>query len=218
MWNPFKKKESEKQFNLALENLFQYWGTDLPIQNFDDHGYINKIWRNIPVVYDATNKIYKKVIKSPLVFYKVKNEKSLKAYKSLERKDTPHALVLKAQALEEVSVPALEKLLEQPNPQQDWNNFVGVWCLSYLLTGNAYTWKNMAKSTKRPMELWAFPDLHIISGGTYNPVKSYSQFFETTSEKNYPAEEIYHTKTPNPDFNIMGNHNDGLLILSCSFF
>lgn len=205
-----KKKAVEKEFNLALENLYQFWGNDLPIQNVDGCGYINRIWKNIPIVYEATNIIYKKVVKSPLVFYKVKNQKAFKTYSKLEKKDTPHALVLKAQALEEVSNEALEKLLDKPNPQQDWNNFIGIWVLSYLLTGNAFVWKNMARSTKRPIELWCFPDLHIISGGTYHPIKSYSQFFETSSERNYPSEEIFHSKTPNPSFSLMGEQLYGV--------
>lgn len=205
-----KKKEADKQFNLALENLFQYWGNDLPVINSDAYDYINRIWRNIPVVYEATNIIYKKVVKSPLVFYRVKNGKSYKAYKQLDRKDTPQALLLKSQSFEEVSDPALERLLDQPNPQQDWNNFIGVWVLSYLLTGNAYVWRNLAKTTGKPIELWCFPELFINSGGTYNPVKSYSQFYNTDSVINYPAKEIYHSKTPNPNFTIMGDQLYGV--------
>lgn len=205
-----KQKEADKQFNLALENLFQYWGQDLPILNSDAHDYINRIWKNIPIVYECTNIIYKKVVKTPLVFYRVKNERASKAYKNMQRKDTPEALVLKSQAYEEVDVPALSKLLEQPNGQQDWNNFVGIWVLSYLLTGNSYVWKDVSRTTKKPLEIWAFPSLQINSGGIYNPVKNYSQFHNTDSERNYPAEQVYHTKTPNPNFTTMGDQLYGV--------
>lgn len=205
-----KQKQADKQFNLALENLFQYWGQDLPILNSDAHDYINRIWKNIPIVYECTNIIYKKVVKTPLVFYRVKNERASKAYKNMQRKDTPEALVLKAQAYEEVDVPTLSKLLEQPNGQQDWNNFVGIWVLSYLLTGNSYVWKDVSRTTKKPLEIWAFPSLQINSGGVYNPVKNYSQFHNTDNERNYPADQVYHTKTPNPNFTIMGDQLYGV--------
>jgi len=205
-----KQKKAEKQFNLALENLFQYWGQDLPIINSDAYEYINRIWKNIPIVYECTNMIYKSVVKTPLVLYRVKNERARKAYKMTQRKDSPEAQVLKAQAYEEVEVPALMKLLMQPNEQQDWNNFVGVWVLSYLLDGNAYVWKDLSKTTKKPLEFWAFPKLQINSGGTYNPVKSYSQFSNTDNERNYPADQVYHTKTPNPNFTITGDQLYGV--------
>ena len=74
----------------------------------------------------------------------------------------------------------------------------------------------MSSSTKRPIEIWNFPDLHINSGGTYSPVKDYSQFFNTANQKNYPAETIYHSKTPNPSFDIAGSQLYGVSPLRAS--
>lgn len=216
MWNPFsnKRKNEEKDLNnLAQLNLFQYLGADLPIISDDANQYINRWWRNISAVYTATTLISEKVHQCPLVFYKVKDKN---AYKKLQRikatdNNREYYNVLKAQALEEADAPgALEDLLAQPNPQQRWSDFLGVFCLSYLLTGNAYVYKDISKTTGRPISMYSFPELTIMSGGVYEAVKSYYQFYQTENEKMYPSETIYHAKTPNPMFDTTGSQLYGV--------
>lgn len=211
MFGIFNKKEEIKQIdNKALENMFAFLGQDLPIVNSDGYDYINNILAKVGVVYECTDLIYKKVIKSPLTFWKIKDKKAYKLYQDRERKDTPQALALKAKAMEEVEIKALSDLLDKPNPQQSYSNFIGILVLSYLLTGNSYTWKQLSKATGRPIELWAFPELFIESGGTYNPIKSYYQFYQTESQKQYESSSIWHSKTPNPSFDIMGSQLYGI--------
>lgn len=214
MWNPFrnKQKEVDKAIeNLANLNLYQYIGNDLPLINSDGFDYINSIWKKIGVVYECTDLIQKKVAKTPILFYKVKNKSKAQQYKSLKDKTTKQAILLKAQSYEEIEPSsALFDLINNPNPQQNLSNFIGIFVLSYLITGNSYTWKNMSKSTNRPLEMWAFNQLTINSGGTYNPVKSYTQFCNTDLEKEYPADQIYHAKTPNLSFDQTGSQLYGV--------
>lgn len=216
MWNPFKRKNAEIEkdvANLANLNLFQYIGDNLPIINDDANEYINRWWRNISAVYTVTTLISEKVYQCPIVFYEVKDKR---AYKKFQRtKATPnnieHYNILKAQALTEVDAPqALEDLINQPNPQQRWSDFLGVFCLSYLLTGNAYVYKDVAKTTGRPISMYSLNDLKIMSGGVYEAVKAYYQFWETANERMYPAETIYHAKTANPSFDVMGSQLYGV--------
>lgn len=213
--NKAKKQEQLKRDieMLANVNLFSFLGADLPIINDDANQYINRIWRSVGVVYTATSLIYEKVLQCPVVFYKVKDKKANRKLKAFKGSDvnTDAYRILKARALEEVEpIQALQDLLKQPNPQQRWSDFLGVFCLSYLLTGNSYVYKQLSKTTKRPIELWAMPELHIESGGTYNPVKSYYQFWQTENEKQYPADTIYHARTPNPNFTTTGSQLYGV--------
>lgn len=206
----FRRKKRDITKDLANINLFQFLGNDLPIINSDGYDYINRIWRNIGAVYECTDLIYKKVLNSPLTIYKVKSQSEYRKYQALKDKNSFDAKVSKAKALEEVSIQALEDLLYTPNEQQNYTNFIGILALSYLITGNSYMYKEIAKSTKRPLRLWAFPEMHIESGGTYNPVKEYFQFYSTEKEKRYPAEDIYHLKTPNLSFDISGSQLYGV--------
>lgn len=214
----FNRNKKQEQIKKDLEllaniNLFSFLGADLPIINGDANQYINKIWRSIGVVYTATSLIYEKTYQCPLVFYKVKNDRAYKKLQKIQPNEDNRSQysILKAQALEEVDAPSgLDDLIKQPNPQQRWSDFLGVFCLAYLLTGNSYVYKNVAKTTKKPLEMWAFPELHIESGGMYNPIKSYYQFFNTDSQKQYPAETIYHARTPNPAFDINGSQLYGV--------
>lgn len=206
----FRKKRKEKEFDRVMENLYQFFNKDLPIINIDSYGYINKIWRNVGVVYECTDLIYKKVIKSPIVLYKIKDAKAYKRYQKMTIKDSPQAILTKGQALEEIDNDALSALLANPNPQQDYNSYIGILVLSYLLTGNSYAYNNMSDVTNRPYESWAFPELQINSGGMYNPVKGYTQFADMDIQKEYPADSIYHLKTPNPQFDINGSQLYGV--------
>ena len=199
-WRKNKSKDIEKE--LANLNLFQFLGNDLPVINVDGYDYINRIWRNVGAVYECTDLIYKKVLNSPLTFYRVKNSNEYRKYLALKDKDSFNARIAKAKSLEEVSIPVLEERLLKPNEHQNYTNFIGVLALSYLVTGNAYIYKDTSKSTGRPIDLYALNELFIESGGMHNPVKAYYQFYQTDNERMYPADSIYHMKTPNISFDI----------------
>lgn len=208
-----KSKEAEKQFNYAIENLYQFWGSDLPIINSDGYDYINRCWKNIGVVYNVTSMIFEKLLQCPVLYYKVKDKKALRKLKAFKGEDvnSDKYKILKLQALEEINpVDALERLIKNPNPQQRWSDFIGVSTIAYLVTGNSYVYKDLGEVTKKPSYMWAFPELFINSGGMYKPIKNYSQFYQTNSEKNYPVETIYHCKTPNPVFDVMGSQLYGV--------
>lgn len=208
-----KNREAEKQFNYAIENLYSFWGKDLPIINSDGYDYIGRCWKNIGVVYNVTSMIYEKLLQCPVLFYRVKDKKALRKLKAFKGTDfnSDKYKVLKLQALEEINPnESLEKLIKNPNGQQRYSDFLGVAVLSYLITGNSYVYKQISDATKRPYEIWAFPELHINSGGKFNPVKNYSQFYQTANQENYPAETIFHCRTANPSFDIMGSQLYGV--------
>lgn len=204
MWNPLDKYINKRlatfvagQYSNINQNLLLNFLNSNGLQRLNPQTYdfVSTV-HTIGAVYETTDIIMKKVYSSPLVIYKIKDKKKLQQSKNLERTDPVQSYLLKAQAIEEVDVPAISKLLDNPNPYQDRVNFIWTTGLVYLLTGNSFVYGNIVNN--KPQMLYPIPDMNIITNDNYlDPILGYSYNF-SGDLKAFEKDEIYHIKTGNP--------------------
>ena len=200
--------------NLFNSNLLQFMGDNALIAAPNDFDYLNKGYEAVGAVFECCDLIIKKAVACPKIVYRIKDQKEYKKFLNYSAsKDTlGPMLIAKAKALEEVSMPQIEKLLVQPNPQQNGDDFTE-WIIGLLLlTGNSYIYGNAGSvniKAKKWSELWAIPSrMNIISGGWMQPIKEYqvADWFTAT----FPADQIKHIKTFNPKYQLNGSQLYGM--------
>jgi len=199
---------NQKVFGWVQDNQPIFW-EDNPL-NYVINGY-----QNNPDVYTCIDKIISKLAQCPLIVYTVKNENLTKAmkYKSLMMSDVAKAKLFNIQtkALVETPIEGLTRLINEPNSQQTTAEWIKQWGGFRLLNGNSYNYYNsMDLKAKKWQEMFVLPAplTNIISGGDFKPVKGYNIFF---SQKYYqeipdfPAEQVGHLKSFNPNFTTYGS-------------
>lgn len=93
------------------------------------------------------------------------------------------------------------KLLEKPNPNQDFKEMIEQALGFYLLTGNTFQYKatpGVGVNADRPTELWNLPTPYMqieTSGQIFGEIVSYR--LNTVAERPFEPSQILHVKTPN---------------------
>jgi phage portal protein BeeE len=169
-----------KKDSTYLNAVFPYLGNNViwtapTTQNFIEKGlYLNSD------LYAIINLIITKAATAPLVTYEVKDQKALSYYKSMSggmgnAGAKWSAEKLKTKALEEVSIPELDRLLKKPNEFQTWDNWIREIAAFRLITGNAYMYgARRGEQQNAPIiSLYSLPSqyMEIISGGLNQPIK-----------------------------------------------
>lgn len=199
-------------FNRAV---FNWLNNGDIILNPDTYDYV-KAFEQTGAVYECVDLIIKKIIASPRLVYRIKDREKYKLYDNLRKSenilDRHVARKLRSSVLEEVKVDAIDKLLKRPNPKQNGNDFIEMLAGSYLIRGNAYIYGNGSDvKTKKWSELYAVPDqMHIISGGVFDPVKAYYLNWGTPTEVMFPESQIKHIKTFNAKYAMNGSQLYGM--------
>jgi len=199
---------NQKVFGWVQDNQPVFW-EDNPL-NYVINGY-----QNNPDVYTCIDKIISKLAQCPLLVYTVKNENLTKAlkYKSLMMSDVAQAKLFNIQtkALQETPIDGLTKLINEPNSQQTTAEWIKQWGGFRLLNGNSYNYYNgINLASKKWDEMYVLPAplTNIISGGDFKPVKGYNIFFSQKYYQNipdFPAEQVGHLKSFNPNFTTYGS-------------
>jgi HK97 family phage portal protein len=200
--------------NLFNSNLLQFLGDNALIAAPGDQSYIGKGYEAIGSVYECVDLILKKAVACSQIVYRIKDQAEFQKYKSYAQNPGSLAkmLIAKDKALEEVTMPQIEKLLTQPNPYQNGDDFKE-WIIGLLLlTGNSYIYGNASPTnikTNKWSEMWAIPArMNIISGGWMQPIIEYqvADWFTAT----FPAAQIKHIKTFNPKYQLNGSQLYGM--------
>lgn len=196
--------------NLYNEAVYRYLNDGEIIIKADGFDYIQKGFESVGAVYECVDIIVKKMIACPRIVYRIKDQKEYKKYLNYSKSaDTlPQMLIAKAKAMEEVSIPQIDRLLSNPNPDEDGDTVYERLFALYLLQGNAYLYGNAGSDTnlkaKKWTELWGIPGpMSIISGGFMEPIKEYIML-QYTQDKPFPAAQIKHFKTLNPRYMVTG--------------
>lgn len=202
--------------NLFNENVFRYLNNGEIIIKADDFNYVEKGYEAVGAVYECVDIIVKKMIACPRIVYRIKDQKEYKKYLNFSKSaDTlPQMLIAKAKALEEVSIPQIDKLLNNPNPEQDGDTVYEHLFARYLLQGNSYLYgvagSDANINAKKWTELWTIPgEMTIKSGGFTKPIDSYI-LQQYTQDKPFPAAQIKHFKTLNPNYSLTAQQLYGL--------
>lgn len=107
--------------------------------------------------------------------------------------------LIKERVLVPIDTHALLDLLAQPNPLQDWSEFIESVLGHYCVTGNYFVNAvGPTDSTKPPQELWVLrPDkMKVIVGNQEQPVLGYK--YGDGEGQTLPFESVLHGKTWNP--------------------
>lgn len=206
--------------NLYNANVFPWIGSGVPLYKWQDYDFIKKGYDTVGAVYECVDIIQKKVVACPRIVYRIKDEKEYKKFQTYSKSHHTlgKALIAKAKAMEEVSMPQIEKLLENPNDEQNGDDLFELLSGLFLLTGNSYVYGNGSNpSTKKWSEMYALPtDMQIISGGPMQPVKEYR--VQCWSSDPFPAAQVKHFKTFNPNYDPQGRQLYGMSPLSAYLY
>lgn len=194
------KQIAQKQatlFTTGLQYINSALNEALPTINPDGGDYY-QIFKTIGAVYEVTDAITKKVLNCPFVYYKIKDKAKLQKAKTLFKSDPVQSYIMKMQAIEEVDVPELNKLLTtgMANPYQTGTQMMWATVLTYLLHGNSYLYGN--KVGKKAKELYCFPNMTIAADieDLLDPIRGY--ILHNAQLTRFEKEEIQHIKTGTP--------------------
>lgn len=197
--------------NLYNQNIYRWLNDGAPVMKEDKTTFI-EAYRTVGAVYECVDIISKKVVACPRIVYRVKDQVEYKKFLNYSKSVTTlgKALIAKAKALEEVSMPEIEKLLTNPNKQQNGDDFFENLAGFFLLTGNSYAYGNSSMpSNKKWSEIFGLPtDMTIVSGGPMNPVKEYKVNCWVSDP--FPADQVKHFKTFNPNYSSTGEQLYGM--------
>lgn len=193
-------------------------GTLTPITD-SKFSYIEKGYSN-DILYSIIQMILDKVRVVPWIPYKVVDESSLKRYEALMRKknlsgkDFKKALDYRTKALEEftsfdLQTGKLNDLLSWANEETTYSNLFTNDCGYKLLTGDSYIWGDVLQAganTGLPNELWNMPSQEITIKAQFNsfPMRELGYFFNSIA-RDFPKEEVIHSKYWNPNYSTAGN-------------
>lgn len=214
--NIFRKAINTRALSIAASiattnafntSIFRWLNEGMPVMKEERETYI-EAFNKISPVFECVDIIAKKVVACPRIVYRIKDQAEYKKFLQYSKSSSTlgKALIAKAKALEEVHIPAIEKLLTKPNPMQNGDDLLETLSGLFLLTGNAYLYGNgsMPKN-KKWSELYALPtDMHIISGGPLEPIQGYRVNCWTDDNNEFPADQVKHFKTFNPNYSTTG--------------
>jgi len=213
----------KRSINDALTNVFNqaffaYVGAGLTRYDAKAQTYVEKGYNENTDVYAVVSQISKKFASVPGILNEVKDRKSLKSYKQLYTKSlTPQEYVLKqglqSKALdnEEIAEP-----MDRPNWYQSETEYKELWETFMLLTGNAYQWMLRVKdgpNAGKPIARFLLPS-HLVQivlkenaalESTDYAISHYVLVFGSSFIR-FEAEDVIHSKFPNPNYDLQGSH------------
>ncbi len=204
--------------NLYNESVFQWIGQNQIIIDFEDKvKLIANGYQSNADVYTCIDLITKKIAECAYTLFEIKSgvtQKQIKMYENLCMSDDIQsrfrAMQLKEQIFEEIDQNPILDLLANPNPLQNYEEWVSDLAAFYLLVGDGYMFGNAPSESQIENRIWtqlySLPShyMQIISGGMFNPVAGYKLAQTYTTEVPIPANQVHHFKTFNPDFTVTG--------------
>lgn len=217
-----KSQQTNENYNRAIYN---YLGNSILWNPENDDNYINEGYRKNATVYSLINIITKAAATIPFHIYEKVNDNKYKSYKSLSSGISDPSVMYKAnmlkqQALVEIDMPELQKLMDRPNPAQSYASWITELIAFGKLTGNRYVYgigPDSGANVGKYQELYVMPS-HIVeinTGGFMKPIDFYSIEYNGTFK--VPAEDMLHIKDFNPYYDGTGTHLYGQSPLKAGF-
>jgi HK97 family phage portal protein len=171
--------------------------------NDNSQSYITNGYAGNPNVYSIIKLITDKASTVPFNLYEIKNGSKLKAYKALTINSnivSTKALITKEQSLKEVENHPLLDLLDCPNPDQSFSDFLKNILGYKLITGNAYIYgliPDIGLNSGKIVGLSVLPSQLVSIIGTNQNVEHYHI---NGSNLKLSKEQVLHIKYWNPDW------------------
>lgn len=188
----------------VIASILEAIGRGNPVYMSDNTAsYIKEGYLFNPTVYSIVSLIAQKASLVPWGVYKVKDKKALNLYKSGTSDLTVKKMMLRKSAMEEVSVPELNRLFERPNPLQGWAEYIEQVVGYKLVTGNTFIQAigpTSGINKGRIQELWNIPTplIEILAGDRFNPIRGYR--YMPDRDIVIPPEQMIHLKYWTPDY------------------
>lgn len=204
--------------NLYNQNVYQWLNAGQLIIDYEDKwNFITQGYQRNADIYTCIDLISKKVAECSYTLFEIKQgvtKKELKQYENYQQSDSMSgklkAMQLKEQIFEEVERNPILDLLERPNPQQNYEEWMVDLAGFFLCTGDGYMFGNGVSEQDIAKQLWSelycLPShyMKIITGGYLKPIMGYSLISVFTEDIPFPANQVHHFKTFNPDFTFTG--------------
>jgi HK97 family phage portal protein len=225
-WDIFKKKsqQTHPDYNKLI---FSRFGTPLVIsqtsnkQDFVDDGY-----RGNSTVFSIIDLIAKSMSNVAIKVYKKVDEGALKEYKSLTSGNFNDTAMLKAEQLRHKALKPAEDselayVLNNPNPDMGYSQWIQELGAFKLITGDSYI-QGIAPKTGvnkgKFQQLYVLPAhlVEIVSGDIKAPIHGYRLKYLTVTEE-VDSENVCHIKSFNPDYTSKGSHLYGQSPLQAAY-
>ena len=226
----FRKKLANYIFKQDFINSFNeafLWAVGGGYTEYDRNAksYIEEGYNINPIVYSVINQMSTKTASIPIYVRKVEDKKALRKLQQL-RSSTGRNLTIQQKTRELIlqskafKKDELDFPLEQPNPNQSWAEFLGLYKTFLRTTGNVYIYllrTEEGRDAGTPVCVYLLPS-HlmqiVVKKGTdlmsvENPVQSY-MLIEGNSWVDFEAEDVIHIKNSNPNYSSDGEHLYGL--------
>ena len=210
--NPFTKtNEPVKQKAQTSPIVYPVIGTG-GVNWFADNStqYIINGYTSNPVIYSIVKQISDKIAAVPFYLYTIEKDKQkdFKRYKSFSTSNnlmSVEAFKCKSSSMKEVDSHPIMNILDQPNPNQGWSDFVKEVVGYKLVTGNSYIYgakTEFGVNKDKIISLTALPAqlMNIVSSN--NQVEYYNLI---GNNQRLEKESILHLKYWNPDFSSSQN-------------
>jgi len=232
--NLFRRKAAGSQ-------QFRFFGDQLVMYPDNKSQYIRKGYTYNDIVYSVVKLQLDKVCVPSWSPYTVVDEKAYFEYQALQKaisatnltspegisklqKDVKKALYLHRKALQPSDDGKLRELMQWPNPDQSYSDFIGEACGFKLVTGDKYITADIAAgglNRNKPIFLYNQPSdlVTIRKSGTYPfTATGYDIQLFGLNEVNpqYTREQMLHEKYWNPEYNVSGTQLYGMAPLKAA--
>jgi phage portal protein BeeE len=207
----FNRKSIKPGRPLGLFGFQVLWG------NGDTKDIVNSYVSN-PDLYTVVNKVARTAAYAPFKVYKIKDKQKHKLYKSWTGENATKvsiskAMQIKEMAYEEFPEHPMNKLLEQPNPEQKGREFMENSVGFKVLTGERF-WHivklNMGANEGKPFAIYNLPPQYMTVKGDGSLLGLSGYECLLYNNKNLTKEEIIFSRYWNPDYDNSGSHLRGL--------
>lgn len=183
--------------------------------------YIDEGYNGNPIVYSVVQQMATKTMAVPYEVKRKKKDNALKTYRKHKKNnieikspsDLLNRMRLKNEAMDDE---ILAMPMEKPNPLQSWEEFIAITKTFLRLTGNYYWYKVAPEDGPNkgtPIAVYVLPSqfMNIVLKEdalmliNESPIDHYT-LVEGQGYTKFEAENVYHGKFPNPNFDYNGRH------------
>lgn len=205
--------------NVFNEAFFAFVGAGYTRYDSKAITYIDKVYNENPDVYAVVSSIARKFSSVPGILNVVEDKKAVKSLKPLYRKSLDAQGLSKKRLLETKAFKVGEELdepIERPNWYQSESEYKELWETFMLLTGNAYQWMLRIKdgpNAGKPVARFILPS-HLVQivlkqdaafTKTESPISHYILVLGNSYIR-FEADDVIHSKFPNPNYDMQGSH------------
>lgn len=209
--NFFKKK------SLTLPQVSQLVTGQITSPSDNKTAYINDGYLSNDIIYSIINLIADKVRMPEWAQYRVIDDKKFKEYKNeLGKKEIDFKKLseLKSQSLQRITGDAkLNDLLQWPNDNETFGDFVAAGCVNKLITGDKFIFADLlpaGANAGKPQSITNLPShLITIKASETFPAKAL-EYILFISSLNFSTVQVLHEKYYNPEWSINGRQLYGL--------